>query len=48
MDARLAAEGLDAGTWSNALGGPNGVACLEAHLPAGRLPEVRRRATGAW
>lgn len=100
LAARLAAEGLDAGTWSNgpddryaahehgydkvlvcsrgsitfglpgrgesvamaagdrldlpagtpheAVVGPDGVACLEAHLPAGRLASVRHRLAGTW
>jgi hypothetical protein len=28
--------------------GPDGVTCLEAHLPAGSVPELRRRAAGTW
>lgn len=39
---------LPAGTRHDALVGPDGVTCLEAHLPAGRLPGVRRTATGDW
>lgn len=39
---------LPAGTVHEARVGPIGVACLEAHLPAGRLPAVARRAAGTW
>lgn len=39
---------LPAGTRHDALVGPGGVTCLEAHLPAGRLPEVRHRPAGEW
>ena len=39
---------LPAGTAHDALVGPIGVTCLEAHLPAGRIPEVARRAAGTW
>lgn len=39
---------LPAGTTHDALVGPSGVACLEAHLPAGSLGAVARRAAGAW
>ena len=39
---------LPAGTSHDAIVGPDGVACLEAHLPAGRLPAVTRRAVGEW
>ena len=39
---------LPAGTRHDALVGPTGVTCLEAHLPAGRLPAVARRPAGAW
>ena len=39
---------LPAGTEHDALVGPVGVTCLEAHLPAGRLPAVRRVAAGDW
>ena len=28
--------------------GPDGVTCLEAHLPAGRIPALRRLDAGAW
>ena len=39
---------LPAGTSHDAVVGPGGVMCLEAHLPAGRLPEVRHRLAGEW
>jgi uncharacterized protein YjlB len=40
---------LPAGTVHDAVVGPAGVTCLEAHLPAGTLgPEPRRRAAGEW
>jgi quercetin dioxygenase-like cupin family protein len=39
---------LPAGTRHDALVGGAGVTCLEAHLPAGRLASVERRAAGAW
>jgi uncharacterized protein YjlB len=40
---------LPAGTSHDALVGPSGVVCLEAHLPAGRLaPMPRRRPAGDW
>ncbi len=39
---------LPAGTSHDAAVGPNGVACLEAHLPRGWLGEVRRIAAGDW
>jgi uncharacterized protein YjlB len=39
---------LPAGTVHDALVGPDGVTCLEAHLPAGRLAELRRRPAGEW
>ena len=39
---------LPAGTRHDALVGPEGVTCFEAHLPAGRLTGVRRRPAGAW
>ena len=39
---------LPAGTRHDALVGPVGVTCLEAHLPAGRLTVVRRHAAGTW
>ena len=37
---------LPAGTRHDALVGPAGVTCLEAHLPPGTLGAVRRQATG--
>ena len=39
---------LPAGTRHDAVVGPNGVTCLEAHLAAGSLGELRRRAAGEW
>jgi uncharacterized protein YjlB len=39
---------LPAGTSHDAIVGPAGVTCLEAHLPAGRLAELRRRPAGEW
>lgn len=39
---------LPAGTRHDALVGPAGVTCLEAHLPAGRLPALRRWPAGEW
>jgi uncharacterized protein YjlB len=40
---------LPAGTVHDALVGPAGVTCLEAHRPAGSLPAgSRRRAAGDW
>jgi uncharacterized protein YjlB len=39
---------LPAGTRHDAVVGPLGVTCLEAHLPAGRLGRVERRAAGTW
>lgn len=39
---------LPAGTVHEAEVGPDGVTCLEAHLPAGRLAAVRRIAAGDW
>lgn len=39
---------LPAGTDHDARVGPDGVRCLEAHLPAGRLAGLRRRPAGAW
>jgi quercetin dioxygenase-like cupin family protein len=39
---------LPAGTRHDALVGPEGVTCLEAHLPAGSLAGVRRLAAGTW
>jgi hypothetical protein len=40
---------LPAGTEHDAVVGPEGVVCLEAHLPAGALaPEPARRPAGAW
>jgi quercetin dioxygenase-like cupin family protein len=39
---------LPAGTSHDALVGPDGVACLEAHRPAGSLDAVARRLAGTW
>ena len=39
---------LPAGTAHDAAVGRDGVTCLEAHLPAGTLPAIRRRDAGAW
>jgi uncharacterized protein YjlB len=39
---------LPAGTGHDAFVGPDGVTCLESHLPAGRLAVVRRHAAGTW
>ena len=39
---------LPAGTRHDADVGPDGVTCLEAHLPAGTLNAVRRHDAGSW
>jgi quercetin dioxygenase-like cupin family protein len=39
---------LPAGTLHDAVVGPEGVTCLEAHLPAGSLPNLVRRPEGTW
>lgn len=39
---------LPAGTTHDAAVGDGGVACLEAHLPAGTLGDLRRVPDGAW
>lgn len=39
---------LPAGTTHDAFVGPHGVTCLEAHLPAGRIPALRRVPAGDW
>jgi hypothetical protein len=39
---------LMAGTAHDAVVGPVGVTCLEAHGPAGTLTEVVRQAAGTW
>ena len=39
---------LPAGTDHDAIVGPDGVACLEAHLPAGTVVGPTRRAAGSW
>jgi hypothetical protein len=39
---------LPAGTRHDAVVGPSGVTCLEAHLPAGTFPAPARRPAGSW
>jgi uncharacterized protein YjlB len=39
---------LPAGTRHDAVVGRDGVTCLEAHVPAGSLEGLRRRAAGTW
>jgi len=39
---------LPAGSAHDAIVGPNGVVCLEAHLPAGTLTAVAHREAGTW
>ena len=39
---------LPAGSAHDALVGPDGVTCLEAHLPKGALLEVRHARAGSW
>jgi mannose-6-phosphate isomerase-like protein (cupin superfamily) len=39
---------LPSGTEHDAIVGPNGVACLEAHLPAGTLSGLSHKAAGTW
>ena len=39
---------LPAGTRHDALVGPEGVTCLEAHLPAGTLTRPEHRSAAAW
>jgi quercetin dioxygenase-like cupin family protein len=39
---------LPAATRHDAVVGPSGVTCLEAHLPIGRLATVARRPAGEW
>ena len=39
---------LPAGTAHDAVVGPAGVSCLEAHRPAGAFRSVARRAAGTW
>jgi quercetin dioxygenase-like cupin family protein len=39
---------LPAGTHHDAIVGPDGVVCLEAHAPAGRLAVARRVAAADW
>jgi quercetin dioxygenase-like cupin family protein len=39
---------LPAGTTHDAVVGPSGVTCLEAHAPRGMVRTVERRAAGTW
>jgi quercetin dioxygenase-like cupin family protein len=39
---------LPAGTRHDAIVGGAGVTCLEAHVPAASLPELRRRSADTW
>ena len=39
---------LPAGTSHDAVVGPAGVTCLEAHLPVGSVTAVERRPAGTW
>ena len=39
---------LPAGTAHDAIVGPDGVTCLEAHLPHGSLSSTTRHAAGTW
>lgn len=39
---------LPAGTVHDAVVGPAGVTCLEAHRPTGSYPALVRRAAGSW
>ena len=39
---------LPSGTSHDATVGPDGVACLEAHLPAGTILTSRHRPAGTW
>jgi len=39
---------LPAGTRHDAIVGPEGVRCLEAHVPAGQLTGLRRHAAQTW
>jgi quercetin dioxygenase-like cupin family protein len=39
---------LPAGTLHDAVVGPGGVSCLEAHLPRGALAAVERHGSGSW
>ena len=39
---------LPAGTRHDAVVGPDGVTCLEAHAPSGTLARVVRRPAGTW
>lgn len=48
--ALAAGDRLDLPAWTShdALVGPEGVACLEAHLPVGSLAGPVRRPSGTW
>ena len=39
---------LPAGTSHDAIVGPAGVTCLEAHAPAGAMSRLARREAGSW
>jgi quercetin dioxygenase-like cupin family protein len=39
---------LPAGTRHDAMVGADGVTCLEAHLPAGRIAAIEHRPDGTW
>ena len=39
---------LPAGTRHDAIVGPSGVTCLEAHVPRGTIPVAERRGAGSW
>jgi hypothetical protein len=39
---------LPAGTRHDAIVGPHGVTCLEAHRPAGSVGQLRARVNGEW
>ena len=39
---------LPAGTVHDAVVGPDGVTCLEAHAPRGRIAALARRPAGSW
>lgn len=39
---------LPSGTVHDAVVGPDGVTCLEAHAPVGRVARLTRRQAGSW
>jgi hypothetical protein len=39
---------LPARTRHDAIVGPSGVTCLEAHVPSGTIPAVEQRGAGSW